>query len=197
MKRWIAIAAAVVLCLVLLLTLFSQRILWAMGAVLVDDESPQKADIVVVLAGDNVGHRLQKGMQLVRQGYAPRMLLSGPAMVYGTRESVLAADYALKHGMSSDQVIPFIRDDLSTSDEARDIVPELRRMGIHRYLLVSSPSHTGRAGRIFRRQGPDLVVTTVAAADPHWCRGYWWTERECRKTWLEEATKNVADFFRI
>ena len=99
--------------------------------------------------------------------------------------------------MDPSQVIPLVKDDFSTTDEARDIVPELRKMGVHSILLVTSPSHTGRAGRVFRRAAPDLMIRTVAAADPRWCRGYWWTDRECRKTWILEESKNIADFFRI
>jgi uncharacterized SAM-binding protein YcdF (DUF218 family) len=197
MKRWLAFAAMFVLCAVALVAIFSQRILWMMGAMLVDDEPPEKADIVVVLGGDYIGHRVEKAMQLVRSGYAPKMLLSGPAMLYGVRECVRGAEFAISHGMKPDQVIPVIHNDFSTSDEARDIVPQLRSMGVHKYLLVTSPSHTGRAARVFRRRGPDLIVRSVAAADPLWCRGYWWTERECRKTWFLEETKNVADFFRM
>lgn len=197
MKRWWVVPAVAVLCAVLVVTVFSQKILWEMGAVLVADDVPEKADIVVVLAGDSVGRRLLKGVQLVQRGYAPKLLVSGPSLIYGVRDSLRAAKYAEELGLKSDQVIPIVRDDLSTSDEARDIVPVLRQMGVHGYLLVTSPSHTGRAGRVFRRLGPDLEMRTVAAADPTWCGGYWWTERECRKTWLEEAAKNVADFFRI
>jgi uncharacterized SAM-binding protein YcdF (DUF218 family) len=198
MKRRLAVAAvAVVFCAAVGIALFRQKILWEMGAMLVDNEAPEKADIVVVLAGDPAGHRLNKAMDLVRKGYAPRLLLSGPSMIYGVRDSVRAAEYALQHGMSPDQVIPLVRNDASTADEARDIVPELRKLGVRKYLLVTSPSHTGRAARVFRRAAPDLTVRPVAAADPLWCNGYWWTGRECRKTWLLEETKNIADAFRI
>jgi uncharacterized SAM-binding protein YcdF (DUF218 family) len=197
MKRRLLVLAAVILCAVLLVTVFSREILWAMGAVLVNAQTPEKADVVLVLAGDNAGRRVGEGVQLVKDGYAPKLLISGPFQVYGVQDSVLAARYAEKLGLRSDQVIPILRDYLSTSDEARAIVPLLRQMGIHKYLLVTGPSHTARAGRVFRRVGPDLQVRTVAAPDPKWCRGYWWTQRECQKTWLMEATKNVADFFRI
>jgi uncharacterized SAM-binding protein YcdF (DUF218 family) len=197
MKRWLVITAVVFLCAVLLVAVFSQRVLWAMGALLVNSQIPEKADIVLVLAGDNVGRRVGEGVQLVKDGYAPKLLISGPFQVYGVQDSILAAQYAQKLGLRPDQTIPILRDYLSTSDEAHTIVPMLRQMGIHKYLLVTSPYHTGRAGRVFRRVGPDLQFRTVVAPDPRWCGGYWWTQRECEKTWLLEATKNVADFFRI
>jgi uncharacterized SAM-binding protein YcdF (DUF218 family) len=197
MKRWLLVLAAVILCAVLLVTIFSQKILWTMGAVLVNSQTPEKSDVVLVLAGDNAGRRVGEGVQLVKDGYAPKLLISGPFKVYGVQDSILAAQYAQKLGLRPDQTIPILRDYLSTSDEAHTIVPLLRQMGVHKYLLVTSQYHTGRAGRVFRRVGPDLEFRTVAAPDPRWCRGYWWTQRECQKTWLLEATKNVADFFRI
>ena len=197
MKRWLVVPAVAILSAVLLCAIFSQKILWAMGAVLVNAQAPEKADVVLVLAGDSVGRRLGEGVQLVKDGYAPKLLISGPFKVYGVQDSVLAARYAVQLGLRSDQAIPILRDYLSTSDEARSIVPLLRQMGVHKYLLVTSPSHTGRAARVFRRVGPDIQVRTVVAPDPKWCGGYWWTQRECQKTWLLEATKNVADFFRI
>jgi uncharacterized SAM-binding protein YcdF (DUF218 family) len=183
------------LCVAAGLFLFRDRILWALGSALVNDQAPEKADMIVVLAGDLSGHRIEKAVELLNAGYAPKMLVSGPLPVYGVREATLATRYAIEKGAPPDRIVTLIRDDLSTSDEARDIVPELRALGVHKYLIVTSPSHTARSGRIFRRTAPDLTERTVAASDPHWCRGYWWKGRECRKTWLLEATKSVTDPF--
>ncbi|MDE3196071.1 MAG: YdcF family protein [Acidobacteriota bacterium] len=179
-----------------MLAAFSTRILWGMGAILVNSQSPEKADIIVVLGGDYPGGRLRKAMQLVQQGYAPRILISGPLMIYGVHERDLAVQYALAHGMRPDQVIPFESHDLSTADEVRHIVPRLREMGVRTYLVVTSTFHTGRAHRLFHRAAPELEMHTVASPDrAYWCNGYWWTTRECRKTWLLEATKNVTSLF--
>ena len=164
---------------------------------LVHDEPPVRSDVIVVLGGDYRGDRIDKGIELIRGGYAPKMLISGPAPIFGARESTLAARYAAEKGLSPDQAIPLNRNDTSTADEARTITPLLRSMGVHSYLLVTSPSHTGRAYRVFHRQGPELTIHPVAARDPNWCRGYWWTTRECRKTWLVEEIKTLADYLRL
>jgi uncharacterized SAM-binding protein YcdF (DUF218 family) len=164
---------------------------------LVRDEPPVRSDVIVVLGGDYRGDRIDRAIELIRGGYARKMLISGPAAIFGTRESILAARYAVEKGLSPDQAIPLNRNDASTSDEARTITPLLRSMGVHSYLLVTSPSHTGRAYRVFHRQAPELIVRSVASRDPLWCGGYWWTNRECRKTWLLEELKTLADFFRL
>ena len=98
MKPWLAVLAILLLCAAVVFAVFSQKILWAMGAMLVDDEAPEKADIVVVLGGDLVGNRVLEGVKLVRQGFAPRMLLSGPAFVFGVRECQREAEFAIHQG---------------------------------------------------------------------------------------------------
>ncbi len=183
--------------LIAILAIFRGPILWAMGAMLVNAENPRKADIVVVLAGDSSGRRILMGAELVRQGYAPKVLISCGPIYYGQPESDMAADFAVQRGYSRDTMICFRRRQFSTVQEGTNIPPVLRAMGVHTVLLVTSPSHTARATRIFRRLAPDLEIHPVAAPDPLWCRGYWWTDRECEKTWLLEEMKTFADFFRV
>ena len=61
-----------------------------MGAWLVHSDEPFPADVVVVLAGDPYGNRILKGADLVKQGFAPKVLVSGPAGLYDLHECDLA-----------------------------------------------------------------------------------------------------------
>ena len=56
--------------------------------------NPQRADVIVVLAGETY-RRPNRGVELLSQGYAARMLLDVPAveMVYGHNAVDLARDY--------------------------------------------------------------------------------------------------------
>ena len=56
---------------------------------------PGKADIAVVLAGDYWGHRLFNGAELVKQGYVPLVLVSGPPGFYGVNEADAAIQFAV------------------------------------------------------------------------------------------------------
>jgi uncharacterized SAM-binding protein YcdF (DUF218 family) len=82
-------------------------------------------------------------------------------------------------------------------DEARADIQQLRALGVHKYILVTSPYHTARAARIFRREGVGLEMHTVSAPDPYWRNGEWWKTREGRKLWFLESVKTMADWFRI
>jgi uncharacterized SAM-binding protein YcdF (DUF218 family) len=174
--------------------IFSQQILWSLGAILVHSETPQQADMELVLGGDASGGRILKACQLLQAGYAPRVMVSGQGSYYGTHESVLAIRLAVSQGCPEAAFLPFRYPATSTLEEAAHVVPELRKLGVRKLLVVTSPSHTARALRVFHRLAPDLEVHTVASVDRKWNSGYWWKSREGRKIWIMEAAKTVADF---
>jgi len=196
LKRRTVAFGFILVCVVLAL-LFSQRILWAMGAMLVASEPPVKADIIVTLAGDASGNRIFRAGELVRDGYAPQALVSGTLKTYGVLQSELEIDDAVRHGYPREYFVPFQHNALSTRDEAATVVPELRRRGVHKCLLVTSYYHTARAIRVYRRAAPDIEFHVTGTRFAQWNDGYWWREREGRKIWLEEEAKTVADFFGI
>jgi uncharacterized SAM-binding protein YcdF (DUF218 family) len=197
-RRWIAVVS-VILCLAAMGAVFSNQILWSLGAVLYDSEAPQKSDMIVVLGGDEKGNRILRGAELAREGYAPKVLVSGIGAMYGRHESDLAIDFAVVRGYPRDLFIPFYYAAVSTRDEARADIAELRRRGVHKYILVTSVYHSARASRAFRREGRGLglEMRSAPAQDPWWTNGVWWKEREGRKIWLTETLKTLADYLGI
>jgi len=151
--------------------------------------------MAVVLAGDWNGYRILKAAALVRDGYVPNVLVSGPEIFDG-HESDLAIAFAVHRGFPAEWFISLPHAAHSTKEEAGIILAELQRRNIHRFLLVTSDYHTGRAGRIFRAVerasggGPDMRV--VAAPDRDFQRESWWRQRQARKIVLLEWAKNFA-----
>src|ERR1700761_5338999 len=78
--------------------LFRTQILTALGSFLVKADPPQKADLIVVLAGDSFGNRITTAAKLVQEGYAPKALISGPNGIYGYYECDLAIPFAVRKG---------------------------------------------------------------------------------------------------
>lgn len=163
---------------------------------LIHDDGPAKADVAVVLAGDLNGFRVIKAAGLVRDGYVPYALVSGPSLFDG-HESDLAISYAVRMGFPAEWFVSLPHAGLSTKEEARIILPELRRRNVKCFLLVTSDYHTARAGRVFRAAeraaggGPEMRV--VAAPDAYFQRESWWWHREARKIVLTEWLKTFAD----
>jgi uncharacterized SAM-binding protein YcdF (DUF218 family) len=173
--------------------LFHKPILKAAGDYLVESSAPEKADAIVVLAGDNRGARIMRAAELVRDGYAPIALVSGPMEIYGVNEADLAIQYAIRHGAPASYFQPVYRPALSTLDEAKAFAVELQQRNIHKLLLVTSDYHSRRALSIFRRIiGPSVIIHAVTAPDRYFRADAWWQNREGQKTVFYEYSKAIA-----
>jgi uncharacterized SAM-binding protein YcdF (DUF218 family) len=183
-----------VFTLAVLALLAATHSLWmaALGRALVCDDGPAKADIAVVLAGDFYGNRILRAAEMVKQGYVPKVLVSGPHMVYGLYECDVAIPFAVKHGYPQDWFLAAPHEARSTREEAAVLLPLLRRMGVHRFLLVTSDFHTARAARIFRAAGPDFEIRSVAAPDKYFRPDGWWHNREAAKVFAGEWERTLA-----
>jgi uncharacterized SAM-binding protein YcdF (DUF218 family) len=185
-------------CLVLAAAAILSRSLWlpVLGYALVHDDGPAKADIAVVLAGDTVGHRIEKAAELIREGYVPAALISGPPGFYGGHESDYAIAYAVRQGFPAQWFIALPHSALSTREEARVVLAELRRRNVRSFLLVTSDFHTARARRIYlaagRAMGGGPAMRTVAVPGEFFRPDSWWRNREGQKTVFFEWSKTFA-----
>ena len=185
-------------CLVLAAAAILSRSLWlpVLGYALVHDDGPAKADIAVVLAGDQVGHRIEKAAELIREGYVPAALISGSPGFYGLHECDFEIAYAIRQGFPAQWFIALPHSALSTRDEAPVVLAELRRRNVRSFLLVTSDFHTARARRTFlaaeRAMGGGPAMRTVAVSGEFFRPDSWWRNREGRKTAFFEWSKTVA-----
>ncbi len=177
--------------------LFSAPLLRGVGSLFIKDGPPQQADAIVVLAGDRKGNRILKGADLARAGFAPIVIADDGSDDYGTTESELAINFAVQHGYSPNLFLKTQWNVYSTIAEAHKVIPLLRSRGVRKAIVVTTNWHTGRAGRIFRRNAPEITFYMVGADDPDWHNGNWWIDREGRKTFFMEGVKTVADFLGI
>lgn len=182
------------LLLAVIILIFHTKILGALGAYLVQAGPPQEADAALVLAGDGWGHRILTGAQLARDGYVPRVLVSGPDGAYGNHECDLAIPFAVKQGYPESYFVHMEHSGRSTLAEGQAVLTGIRRMGFKRLIIVTSNFHTRRAGRIFRKLAPDLTILVVAAPDENFTPDGWWHKREGQKTFLTEWEKTVANW---
>ncbi len=157
-------------------------------------DSPQKSDLVVVLAGETE-QRPAKGLQVLAQGLAPQMLLDAPAAshIYRWNQLELAQQYlsGLPEALHL-SACPIVG--LSTRDEARDVASCLATLGggkFQRVLLVTSDFHTRRALTIFRHEIPGVEFSAAAAYDPTQYGVKWWQHRQWAKTFFDECVRLV------
>jgi uncharacterized SAM-binding protein YcdF (DUF218 family) len=155
-----------------------QTTLSFLGRYLVYSQPPQSADIILVLAGDFLGHRVLKGAELGKQGYAPLVLISG-----GPYQSGMEGDYAIsflaKLGYSTRLFESFGHHALSTIQEAIALRGELRRRYVKRVILVTSDFHSRRSSIVFRLFCPGMISHRFLGQSLTFMRidGGWMTSR--------------------
>ena len=169
------------------------------GRFLVVDR-PEKSDVILVLAGET-DTRPARGLQLLDQGFAPRLVLDVPAdaRVYQWPQSDLAAKYVAGLPQASAITICPIYG-LSTKEEARDANRCLGNLGVRKVLLITSDYHTRRALSVFRREAPNYDYGIAAARDPREFGTQWWRRREWAKVnfdeWIRLAWWELVDRWR-
>jgi uncharacterized SAM-binding protein YcdF (DUF218 family) len=150
-------------------------------------DSPQKSDVIVVLAGETYTRPL-RALQLFDRGYAPRVVIDVPAneRVYQWSAPELAERWV--QGLPQAKAIsicPIYT--LSTRDESHEARACWERAGaVHTALIVTSDFHTRRALSIFRHEIPSTQFSVAAAGNPAQFGVLWWKQREWAKTNLYE-----------
>ncbi len=155
------------------------------GKFMVIDE-PQKADAILVLAGETA-QRPARALELLNQGFAEHVIFDVPAnaMIYGSTYLQLAQNWTDTQPQSKALIVCSIQG-LSTKAEAVDAAGCLRRAGARSVLLVTSDFHTRRALSVFRKEVPDYTFHVAAAYDPTQFGVRWWQHRQWAKTFIDE-----------
>ena len=174
----------------ILIVLMLVAVVFAYGSAgwLVVDE-PAKADLIVVLAGET-GQRPARGLDLLRQGYAPRLMLDVPDdVVFQWTMVDLAHRYA--EGLPEAGAISVCPiHGLSTKAETADVFECLKTLpAVNHILLVTSDYHTRRALATFERKIAPRRFSVAAAYDAQQYGRHWWQHRQWAKTWVEEWMK--------
>jgi uncharacterized SAM-binding protein YcdF (DUF218 family) len=156
----------------------------------VEDDKPEKADLIVVFGGDEFGERITKAAELAQSGYAPYVLVSGPHSLLG-HESDETIEYARRKGYPDSLFRPLPHELNSTRSEAQFIDNYLRTQQVKKVILVTSNYHTARAARLLRQYSPRLTVIAVAAPDPAFTPEGWWKTREGQKMFFYEFVKTI------
>jgi len=143
-------------------------------------DQPSRADVILVLAGET-DHRPERGLDLLRRGYAQRLVLDVPrGKIYRWDEPELAQEYVSTLPQASVISVCAING-LSTKEETRDAGGCLAQWRPRSVLLVTSDYHTRRAFSVFRHQLPQYRFSMAAAYDPQEFGVRWWQHREWAK----------------
>lgn len=179
----LALVGLVALLLVLAL-LMRRPILMGIGRLLVVDETPVPSDVVVVAGGHHI--RLAYGIELVKAGIAPRLLVTFnkeecPAF-WAVDCMGLMKERLRAGGLRDDQVLLVDRAH-STYSEATLTRQRLEASGLGSAVIVSAPYHMRRLSWTWRHvfDGSKVRLTFDAVPFERFgmsLDGWWLKERE-------------------
>jgi len=147
---------------------------WGIGFYLSPQSKLKKADAIVVVSGGQTQSRAAKGIELYKQGYAPKIIFSGAALDDGPSNAFAMRDLALSEGVPSKSI--YIDEKSQNTYEnavnSKSILDELQSKTL---ILVTSPYHQRRANQTFNNVlGNNYEVVGVSAYDDRWSKSQWW-----------------------
>jgi uncharacterized SAM-binding protein YcdF (DUF218 family) len=163
---------------VLLILLVAAPLTWSgwgpwIAQFLIVNELPVRSDLIVIPSGSDDGGRIRHGVALYRQGFAPKILLSGSSYLYRETGIDLMKAYALSLGVPEKDIWSD-HDSGSTVENAiyaRDIAVKNR---VRSVLIATSPTHSRRTRTVFRDVFPKEIRMTVSCSPSAFDVRTWW-----------------------
>lgn len=199
--RGILYVKAAIIALVVAIVAYTPIIERPVRSLVRRDPPPGVAPGAVVVLGADVTpdsllidqslDRMLTGLELVKRGAAPVLVIPGNALEERGRRVPATPDQlrliALA-GVAGSTIL--VSDSVrSTRDEALRARDLLRPRGIRRVYLVTSPAHTTRACRTFERVGISVTCTPSVSRDVPFTRGALYRSRDrlaAFRWWLYE-----------
>jgi uncharacterized SAM-binding protein YcdF (DUF218 family) len=178
MKRklfWLSILLVLVLGMYFILPLFLE----GMARFLMVRDRIEPVDLIVVLAGDNNGERVREAVKLYKEGYAKKMLMTGGPLAWKLSAASWMKKHALAVGVPGRAILLEDRS-RSTLENALLSLPILKKYGIRSVILVTSPTHSRRAMRVFKKcySKEGIRVLSYPAREAEFVLPGWWTRHE-------------------
>jgi uncharacterized SAM-binding protein YcdF (DUF218 family) len=173
--------------IVLIVIFWFSAPLWLpeVGRLLVLDEIPNRADIIIVLSGDDEGQRLRHAFTLYQKGYATRILLSGGTNLWEETGIDLMERYLIKLGVASEDILSE-KSSGSTVENASYSRRLMEEKGFRSAIVVTSPTHTRRVSIIFKKTFDSKFPVWVTSDPTAFQPDGWWRDPERRRPVIRE-----------
>lgn len=186
----------IIICLLAVgILLLLKPILTFTADFLIIREKPSKADVIVVLAGEFTGERINYAVDLYKKGYAKKLLLTGwsPSRIADTAFTM--KEQALKMGVPEDA---FLMETESTSTYENALFSNkiIEDNAFGSVILVTSTYHSRRAKYIFQKILDKKIKIISCPADVSYFKPEsWWSNKKGKRTLIDEYEKLIGYYF--
>lgn len=172
---------------------------YAMGRILLVSDSLEPADAAVALGGDTGAARMEKAVELYKEGLVQYIIITETNGVAdtGMRESLYLLNQALAGGVRYRDISITEVDASSTWSEAVAVRKLMLQKGWTSVIVVTDPYHTLRAKLAFRQDfRPHSLNVSVTYTPDHWWRpSTWFLSQAGRELTLREWVKLLGQVF--
>jgi uncharacterized SAM-binding protein YcdF (DUF218 family) len=190
---WLSALLAVVLGMFIAFPFFLE----GTARFLIVQDKLEAADVIVVLAGDNNGERVDEAVKLYKKGYAKKLLMSGGPLAWKLTHAQWMKRQAARMGVPKASILLQEQSE-STLEDAKFTLPIIKKYGFKSVILVTSPTHTRRAKRVFRKMyaGQGIKVLVYPVQDSKFKLQRWWSRHEDTQRVIWEYVSFVYYFFK-
>jgi uncharacterized SAM-binding protein YcdF (DUF218 family) len=168
-----------------------------MGRFLIVRDPLEKADIILVLAGDHNGERVTEGVKLFKEGYAEKILMSGGPLAWKLTSANWMKKQAIAMGVPAKAILIQGRSE-STLEDAEFSFPIIKNKNYFSVILVTSPSHSRRSKRVFNKvfSKAGIKILSAPARKSRFNPREWWTRHEDTEAVVREYIAFVYYFIK-
>ena len=171
-RKIIILTMAIVLTIVIIIGL-------NLGKFLVESDKLEKADAIAVFSGDS-GARTERAVELLKDGYADYLILSGGKVYDDVTMAELMKKHAIKLGVDESKIL--IDDEASTTNENAEFTADIiEENNFRSVIVVTSDYHTRRSKLAMKKalentliDGEKVEVTVTPSKEEKFTTK-WWT----------------------
>lgn len=173
-------------------------LLRAAGRVWVVEQPPEQADAIVILGDNYRSDRTERGAELFRAGWAPRIIVSGKMIrPYSSLADLMAHDLR-QDNVPQQAIIISSHNATDTREEIMGLAQVFRQQGWRKILFVTSNYHSRRTQYICARVlAPGTEFRMVPAHESMYDPDSWWKTRLGVKLFFHESIGMVVAWWEL
>ena len=178
---------AIIIVLIVALPLF-------IGWYLSPQDPIEKADAIVTVSGGDNNARINKTVELYKEGWAPVIIYSGAAAEGEVSNAEAMRNISVKMGVPRSAII-LEEKSVDTAENAKFTSVVIKEKGLESIILVTSPYHQRRTMELFKDElGEDFKIINRSAVDEDWRKKGWWEDEEGRFLTIGELGKIFVNY---
>ena len=167
-----------------------------LGKFLVESDKLEKADAIAVFSGDS-GARTERAVELLKEGYADYLILSGGKVYDDVTMAELMKNHAIKLGVDESKIL--IDNEASTTNENAEFTTNIiEENNFKSVIVVTSDYHTRRSKLAMEKSlentlidGEKVKVSVIPSKEKKFTTK-WWTSGNSILIIISEYLKLVV-----